>query len=132
MALNTNLLKELMRYGLASAAALAADVGLLYALTSWAHVPYLISALAGFMAGLAIVYTLSVTWVFKKRALEDRRAELLIFAVIGVVGLGINELVLWALTDGLGLYYLLSKAVSVGAVFTWNFGARKYMLFGHE
>lgn len=132
MLLNANLFKELMRYGLASGAALVVDVGLLYALTSWVHVPYLISALAGFMAGLAIVYTLSVTWVFKKRALVDRRAELLIFGAIGVVGLGLNELILWTLTDGLGVYYLASKVVSVGVVFAWNFGARKYMLFGHE
>lgn len=130
--MSSNLFKEFLRYGCASAAALAADVGLLYLLTSVIGVPYLVSALVGFMAGLAIVYTLSVTWVFKKRALEDRRAELLIFAVIGIVGLMLNELLLWALTDGLGLYYLASKAVSVGVVFAWNFGARKYMLFGHE
>jgi putative flippase GtrA len=114
---------------LASGVALSLDVGSLYVLTSIFTVPYLISAAIAFLIGLTTIYVLSVNWVFEHRVLRDAKAEFAVFTLIGMVGLALNELVLWALTGQLGLYYLLSKGVSIAIVFSWNFGARKWLLF---
>jgi len=122
-------LHEFVRYGLASGVALAVDAGLLGVLTSGLGIPYLVSGAIGFMAGLITIYLLSIGWVFQNRNLKDARAELLIFAIIGIVGLGINHAVLYVLTGLVGVHYGLSKAASVVLVFSWNFGARKYLLF---
>ncbi len=97
-------------------------------MTSVLGVDYLISGAIAFLVGLTIVYILSVRWVFEARALSDWKAEFLVFAMIGVVGLGLNELVLWILTGYFDLFYMFSKVASVVAVFSWNFGARKYLL----
>ncbi len=124
---------ELFRYLLASAAALGADAGLLWGLTEWGGVPYFVSAAIGFTAGLAVVYTLSVAWVFRRRSLAGQPlAELALFIGIGVVGLALNEAILAGLTETLGLHYMAAKAASVGVVFTWNFAARKLALFAAE
>lgn len=122
-------LHEFIRYFVASLIALAIDAGLLALLISVAGVPYLWAGAIAFLAGLASIYVLSVRWVFNKRALTDMRMEAVVFAVIGVVGLGINELMLYVLTGLLGLHYGFAKLASVGLVFFWNFGARKYLLF---
>ena len=82
-----------------------------------------------FLLGLLTNYVLSIAWVFSKRNVGSPWAEFAVFAVIGVVGLGMNELILWGLTGGLGLYYPVSKLVSTAVVFGWNFGARKLALF---
>ena len=34
---------------------------------------------------------------------------------------------MWAFTDGLGLFYLLSKAIAAVIVLLWNFFAKKLM-----
>ena len=120
---------EFIRYFIASAIALVVDAGSLYLLTDVAGLPYLYSGAIAFILGLTVIYVLSVTWVFDRRVLRDPKAEFLLFAVIGIVGLGINEAVLWVATDVIGLYYLISKVLSVIFVFSWNFGARKYALF---
>lgn len=122
-------LHEFVRYFAASLIALVVDAGLLALLVGVADVPYLWSGAIAFLAGLTTVYFLSVRWVFSKRTLTDPRMEAIIFAVIGVVGLGINELVLYGLTGLLGFHLGLAKLASVGLVFFWNFGARKYLLF---
>jgi len=122
-------LHEFVRYFVASLIALLVDAGLLVLLTSVVGVPYLWSGAIAFLAGLATVYLLSVRWVFSKRTMNDMKVEAIVFAVIGVVGLGINELVLYGLTGVLGFHYGLAKVASVGLVFFWNFGARKYLLF---
>ncbi len=120
---------EFIRYFVASGIALCLDVGSLYVLTSIFTVPYLISAVIAFVIGLTTIYVLSVNWVFEHRVLRDAKAEFAVFTLIGMVGLALNELVLWVLTGQLGLYYLLAKGVSIAVVFSWNFGARKWLLF---
>lgn len=72
---------------------------------------------------------ISVSWVFSERTLHSRIAEFTAFVSIGIVGLGLNEAILWSMTDFLELHYLISKTVATAAVFFWNFTARKYLLF---
>lgn len=121
--------REFVRYFIASLIALVIDIGSLALLTSYFNVPYLVSGAAAFLFGLAIVYMLSVTWVFESRAVRDPKLEFVLFLGIGVVGLGINEAALAILTGILSMHYLLSKAASVALVFSWNFFARKWLLF---
>ncbi|MBP9668973.1 MAG: GtrA family protein [Candidatus Pacebacteria bacterium] len=122
-------LHEFIRYVVASAIALVLDIATLSLLTSILGVPYLVSGAVAFLVGLTAVYILSVRWVFAVRALSNPWTEFLLFAGIGVVGLLINEAVLYLFTSVFGFFYLVSKIASVIFVFTWNFGARKIFLF---
>jgi putative flippase GtrA len=70
-----------------------------------------------------------VSWVFNKRKLDNRTFEFGIFAIIGIVGLGLNEVLLWFFTQELLIYYLLSKIFAAAIILFWNFFARKYLLF---
>jgi putative flippase GtrA len=128
-ALGSEGVREFVRYFAASAVALVVDALLLYVLTSIVGVPYLYSGAIAFLLGLVIVYVLSIVWVFEHRTSVHPGVEFLVFALIGLVGLGVNEGVLYVLTGIYGVYYLVSKIASVVVVFTWNFFARKYMLF---
>ncbi len=120
---------QLFRYGFVGGTAFLVDFGLLAAFTELAGFNYLVSAALSFIAGLTINYLLSVTWVFASRKLSSRQAEFTLFTVIGVVGLGFNELFMWIFTDGLGWHYLVSKIVTTAVVFLWNFLARRFLLF---
>jgi putative flippase GtrA len=120
---------EFIRYAVASAAALALDVGSLWLFVEMFHVPYLVSGAVAFLVGLTVIYILSVYWVFDARVLSSRRAEFMLFALIGVIGLLLNEFMLWLFTERFGLFYMFSKLASVIVVFSWNFGARKWFLF---
>ena len=55
--------------------------------------------------------------------------EFLVFSVIGVVGLGFNEAMMWSMHELLHLHYLTAKVVSAAVVLLWNFAARKLVLF---
>jgi putative flippase GtrA len=90
---------------------------------------YLVSAALGFTLGLLTVYLLSIRWVFATRRIQNSHHELMLFTLIGIGGLGVNELGMYFLTEILLLHYMFSKLVVSFLVFTWNFGARKFMLF---
>ena len=65
----------------------------------------------------------------RRHRLQDRRAEFLGFALIGLAGLVATQGLLWLGTVALGLPVLPAKAMSAGGVFMLNFTLRKWLLF---
>lgn len=120
---------QLLRYVLVGGGAFLVDFGTLGLLHHLLGLHYLLAAAAGFSLGLLVNYAISVRWVFSVRRAGDRRVELLVYALVGVVGLLLNHLVIWGLSGGLSLEPLLAKLVSAALVLAWNFGARKVLLF---
>ena len=99
-----------------------------------------LAAVIAFILGLAVNYILSTLWIFKNSKIGNRLAEFAAFALIGVIGLGINELIIWLFDDVIAprqplsfipedKYYLIGKLVSTAIVFIWNFAARKFIIF---
>lgn len=125
---NNNLLPQLFRYACVGGIAFIADFGLLFLLTSFCGVHYQISACISFIAGLTVNYFLSTAWVFNSnRENINHYAEFLMYAIVGIVGLALNALILFILTDLFGLLYLISKIFSTIIVFGWNFIGRRYI-----
>jgi len=120
---------EFFRYFLVGGFAFVCDTLTLFSLTHYLKVNYLVSGAVGFLVGTAVNYLLSRSWVFQRRTLTNTSAEVMIFTLIGIVGLGLNEWILWFFQSRLGIYYLYAKGVSGVTVFMWNFGARKLTLF---
>lgn len=120
---------QLIRYTFVGGLAFVVDFGTLYVLTEYFGVYYLISAACAFMLGLAANYVLSIKFVFQKRSVKSKAVEFVIFALVGVIGLGLNELTIWFFTEVMAMYYLLSKIISTAIVYFWNFFVRKYTLF---
>ena len=122
--------REGARYLGASALALAVDLGAYSGLIRLAGLHYLVAAPIGFALGLAAIYFLSVRWVFRHRRLQDNaHAEFVLFALLGIAGLAINEGVIYAGVEWLSLGFEPAKLVSAGVVFCFNFGSRKLLLF---
>lgn len=120
---------EVARSLVVSAVALVVDYGLMVALHEGTALHHLWAAAAGFGAGLTTNYLLSVTWVFRFRAVANRWLEFAIFAAIGLAGLGLTLVIMYLGTDVLACPYWLVRLFAVGLVFAWNFGARKIALF---
>ena len=118
------LLVQFVRYFFVGGFAFVVDFGLLYILTEYAGLHYLLSATLSFIAGLLVNYIISCLWVF-----NNRLVEFLFFAAIGVVGLALNDALIWLFTDCIGTHYMFSKIVAAAMVYLWNFFARKYLVF---
>ena len=124
-----NVAKEWLRYFAASALAFALDLATLSGLSRFAGVHYLLAAPVGFALGLALIYLLSVRWVFAERRLADRRIEFAVFALIGLAGIAINELVIYVGVERFSLSPVQAKIPSAALVFCFNFASRKLLLF---
>ncbi len=131
-----SLFEEVLRYCVAGSAGFLADAGTL-ALLREVVLPEMggyrlyAAAAAGFIVGLAVNYILSVSFVFKaaKKGAGRSPGAFAVFVLIGLVGLGLTELGMYAGTSLLRLHYLLVKTAVTAIVFFWNYLARKILIF---
>ena len=123
---------QVLRYGIAGLTAASIDTGLFALLTElFGEKLLLLWTAIAFVAGLATTYLLSIKWVFSNRTM-GQKAEMLIFAVIGIIGLGLTELLVWVFAIKLDWHYLLAKITAATTVFIWNFSAKKLLLFRNK
>ncbi len=120
---------EFVRYFAAGCLAFGGDFLTLVALTELAGVNYLVSNLFGFGCGLLISYLLCVRWVFTRRRLAVPAQEFAVFTLLALVGLALNEGVLWLAVELAGQHYAVAKVMATGAVFVLNFLMKKAVLF---
>jgi hypothetical protein len=122
-------IREFGGYGLASAAGLLIDMGLLALLVTTFGAHYLLAASISFVCGGGVVYVISVTLVFRFRRIDRRAVELSCFVALGAAGLLVNAGVMYLAITGLQLHFMLGKLLAAGCTFATNFLLRRNFLF---
>ncbi|HEV2412556.1 MAG TPA: GtrA family protein [Candidatus Saccharimonadales bacterium] len=116
---------QFFRYLFVGGFSAAVNLAALFVLTSLMHIQYLVSEGLAFLIATIINYILSILWIFQRS--NRFRLEFTLFTLVGVGGLGLNELVLWFCVSKIGLEYLVGEVFAIAVVMIWNFGLRKLM-----
>ncbi|MBI9068914.1 MAG: GtrA family protein [Salinivirgaceae bacterium] len=82
----------------------------------------------GFSIAASTNWILNRIWTFQSQNPEMLK-EYADFLVISLVGLGINSLVLWILTDKLKINFYISKLGAIAVTTVWNFFANYLYTF---
>ncbi len=128
--------------------ATVADMAVLILFRELFGMPESWAAVIGFVVGLAVNYIISTFWVFAKAKVKNRIVDFIGFAVIGIIGLVLTELIIAPFSVkgifGVGFlvqmklfgsllpsesYYIIGKVLAVVLVYMWNFFARKLILY---
>lgn len=94
----------------------AVFAGLVFAV----NIHYLVANVISFSLAATNSYLLNRRWTFRSRNPAWRREAAKFFVVI-VLGLGLNEAILFLLVDFGHIHKLLAKAVGIAVVLFWNF-----------
>ena len=116
------LINQILKFGVVGGIAFVIDYGLMVFLTEVFKVPALISAAISFTVSVIFNYIASVKWVFDvDKEKNSKTKELIVFIILSVIGLGINELIMWIMDKEFGIYYMISKIVATVVVMCYNF-----------
>ncbi|MEG2530223.1 MAG: GtrA family protein [Raoultibacter sp.] len=126
------LIAQLMKFGVVGVIAFVIDYGLLIFLTEVFYVDYLISATISFTVSVIFNYVASMRYVFSHREGMSRRREFVIFIILSVLGLIINDVGMWVGVSLLAVDYRITKIVATVIVMLWNFVTRKIFLDGGQ
>ncbi len=119
---------EAYRFIVAGLATFAVEYALLILLKEGLGIQYLIANAIAFTVAVALNYLLSVAWVFHGARQGGNVAKIAFFTV-SVIGLGLNQLLMWLLVGLGGLYYLVAKLITSTLVMLWNYAAKRKVLF---
>lgn len=126
------LIEQIMKFGVVGVIAFVIDFGVMVFLTEVFVIDPVISATVSFIISVVFNYAASMRYVFSHREGMSRTREFAIFVVLSAIGLGINDLLIWAGTDLASFDYRLVKIFATAVVMVWNFVTRKIFLEGEE
>ncbi len=123
-----SLFEQIIKFAGVGITAFIIDYGIMVALTELFGVDYLISATISFIISVIFNYFASMRYVFTHKEGMSRKREFIIFVVLSVIGLLLNDLFMWVGTDFFGISYLITKLIATALVMIYNFVTRKIFL----
>lgn len=122
------LIEQIMKFGVVGFICFGIDYGLMILLTEAAGISYLVSSGLSFSISVNVNYTLSLKFVFETNQENNKIVEFLVFIILSVIGLGINQVLMWVCVDKFHIFYMISKVGVTGVVMVYNFVTRKLIL----
>ncbi len=122
------LIQQIAKFGVVGILATLLDYGLLFALTEWAGLYYLLSSMLSFSISTIFNYVASVRWVFAVNQKYSKTRNFVLFVILSIIGLGLNALAMWLGVEFLHWYYMIVKIGATALVMVWNFITRKKVL----
>ena len=81
--------------------------------------------------GLVGVFATAIEYILLIVLKEfSKTKEMTGFFITAIIGLGINQVMMYILVDTVKIYYLFAKVISTGTVMIWNFISRHVFLEG--
>ncbi|MEK7539279.1 MAG: glycosyltransferase family 2 protein [Patescibacteria group bacterium] len=107
------------------------NVSILYALTEYFKIYYIISALLAFTIAMTTNFIFNKIWTFEENMYEETAKKYLNFFLVSLSALFIDIFFLYVFTEFLGIYYIISQMMAIGISLMINFIGNKIWTF-HE
>ena len=121
------LIIQLIKFGIVGVIATLIDLAVLMLLKEFMHVDVLVASAVAFSVSVIANYILSMLFVFKSRG-NSKVKEFLVFVILSIGGLLLNQFIMWIGTEIMTAYYLWVKAFALVFVPIYNFITRKIFL----
>jgi putative flippase GtrA len=122
------LISRFIKFGVVGFSGMLIDFGTTYLCKEKLRLNKYLSNCVGFILAATSNYFLNRIWTFESHK-EEIAVQYLQFMVVSTVGLGINSLVLYLLTDKLKWNFYFSKLIAIGITTVWNFFANMAFTF---
>ena len=121
------LIIQLIKFGIVGVIATLIDLAVLMVLKEFMKVDVLAASAVAFSVSVIANYILSMLFVFESSE-NSKVKEFLVFVVLSIGGLLLNQFIMWIGTEIMTAYYLWVKAFALVFVPIYNFVTRKIFL----
>ena len=139
------LFAQIIKFGAVGFLCFFIDYAIMVGLTELVGIPSLISSGVSYTISTIVNYILSVTVVFDADKEANKIVQFIVFVVLSLIGLGINQLCMWGGTawlerlmeqsQALAAYsryaYMVVKIFATAIVMVYNFITRKIFIEKH-
>jgi len=121
-------MNKIIRFSIVGFIATIIDFVLLFIFKELLNINVIIANTLSFTISVIYNYFASIKYVFDVDKNKNGKIQFILFIIFSVLGLILNNLILYLLTSRLNIYYLLSKVIATIFVMVFNFITRKKFL----
>jgi len=118
---------QMIKYACVGFSAFLTDFSVLYILTDFVHLHYLVSATIAFLFASLVNYSANRVWTFRSNGSKTKQIP--VFLLVVGSGLLLNNYIMYVSVEHFGLWYMYAKIIATTLVTIWNFFGNKYFTF---
>ena len=119
---------KFFKFGIVGVSGVIVDFGITWLLKEQLRLNKYIANSAGFACAVVSNYILNRIWTFHS-ADPNVGVQFAKFSVVALIGLSMNNGIIYLLTERRGVKFYPAKLVATGVVMLWNFGANYLFTF---
>lgn len=123
------MIEQFIKFCVVGGSGVFVDFGITYALKEWLKLNKYLANSVGFVCAATSNYVLNRIWTFSSTD-PDIARQYLLFIAIAMIGLVINNGVIYVANDRFKFNFYLSKLFAIGVVTFWNFFMNYFFNFG--
>lgn len=124
----TKLINKIIKFSIVGGIATIIDFICLYIFKEYLNIDVILANTLSFIISVIYNYIASITLVFDINKNKNKKLKFALFIIFSIIGLIINNTLIYILTNTLNIYYLLSKVIATLIVMIFNFITRKKLL----
>ncbi len=126
--LTTSFILKFLKFAAVGFSGLLVDYAFTYIFKEWLKVQKYVANSIGFTIAASSNYLLNRVWTFESDNPEIA-SEYTSFLIISIIGLGLNNLILWLIVKRFKINFYLAKFFAIIVVTLWNFLANFFITF---
>lgn len=123
-----NLFLQIFKFGIVGGVATVIDFLCITIFKEVLHIPVIIANTLSFCIANTYNYLASVRFVFVVDEKKNKKKTYITFLFFSVIGLLLNNLIMWITINMFNIYYLIGKVIATCFVMVFNFVTRKLFL----
>ena len=122
------LLVQIFKFAIVGVFATLIDFAFLYIFKEYCHFPTILANTLSFVISVLYNYWASIRWVFDVNKEKDAKRNFILFVITSAIGLLINDIIMYIVSEVLLVHYMLAKIAATAVVMVFNFITRKKFL----
>lgn len=132
MKLNNKTTSQFIKFSIIGTVGTTIHLAILYSLTEFAGVYYIISAIVAFLIALTNNFLMNKFWTFRETSKGKHIKRYITFIIVATIAFLVNIAILYTATEFLNIHYLLSQIIAIAASLWINFFGSKRWAFKYH
>jgi dolichol-phosphate mannosyltransferase len=121
-----------LKYCIVGFSGIIINNGLLYVLTEYMTIFYIISSLISIEVSKISNFILNDKWTFKNDKSKSLINRFVLFEIISIGGVVLNLILLYVLVDEFKVYYIYANILLVPIILVWNYLLNRYITWSKK
>lgn len=120
---------QFVRFAMVGVIGTFVNIFILYLLTEYYNIYYMVSAFFGFIVAATINFILNKIWTFGESLKTNLTQKYAQFFIVSLIALTVNIIFLYIFTEYFKVYYIVSQIIAIGLSLIINFIGNKIWTF---